>query len=268
MSAPTGDPLRPTVTAGDPGPAPREWEAGTYHRVGAPMEDMGRAVLDRLPLHGDETVLDAGCGSGRVTRLLAERLPRGKVIAVDGSAAMVAEARATLGPLVDVRHADLAELSLDEPVDAILSTATFHWIGDHPRLFAALRAAARDGGRLAAQCGGAGNIEGVRRAIAATVADAPFAEHLAGWEGPWNFAGPAETRERLLSAGFATARCALQRIQVRPGEPVAYLRSVVLGSHLERLPDALRAPFVERVHKGCAHPLAVDYVRLDIDAVA
>ena len=53
------------------GTGPREWDASTYDRVAAPMTRMGSAVLDRLPLRGDEVVLDAGCGLGGLTRYLA-----------------------------------------------------------------------------------------------------------------------------------------------------------------------------------------------------
>ena len=77
-------------------------------------------------------MLDAGCGTGKVTRVLLERLPRGRVIAVDASPSMVEQARAALPGAVDVRQADLTALDLGEPVDAVLSTATFHWIPDHP----------------------------------------------------------------------------------------------------------------------------------------
>ena len=138
--------------------SPRDWNATSYERVSAPLEAMGRDVLDRLELRGDERVLDAGCGTGRVTAALVERLPRGEVVAVDGSPAMVEQARERLGDRVDVRVADLVELELERPVDAILSTATFHWIADHERLFARLLGVLVPGGRLVAQCGGAGNV--------------------------------------------------------------------------------------------------------------
>src|SRR5687767_13452615 len=126
---------------------PRDWNAAAYERLSAPIEAMGRDVLDRLVLRGDETVVDAGCGTGRVTAALVERLPRGRVIAVDGSAAMVRKARERLPDArVDVRQADLLELDLGETVDAVLSTATFHWILDHDRLFGNLHAALAPGG--------------------------------------------------------------------------------------------------------------------------
>src|ERR671915_816751 len=146
---------------------PRDWDATSYERMSAPLEAMGRVVLARLDLRGDERVLDAGCGTGRVTAALIGRLPRGEVVAVDGSPAMVEQARARLDGRADVRVADPLELELERPVDAILSTATFHWIADHDRLFARLLAALVPGGRLAAQCGGAGNVAALEAAPAA-----------------------------------------------------------------------------------------------------
>src|SRR4051794_32835933 len=133
---------------------PREWNAASYDRVSDPQLAMARDVIDRLGLRGDERVLDAGCGSGRVTEALLERVPSGHVVAVDGSEAMIEQLRERLGDRVEAFAAALLDLTLDEPVDAILSTATFHWIDDHERLFQRLRAVLAPGGRFAAQCGG------------------------------------------------------------------------------------------------------------------
>jgi trans-aconitate 2-methyltransferase len=137
----------------------RDWDAATYDRVSAPQVEWAERVLERLPLRGDETVLDAGCGSGRVTKMLLERLPRGHVVAVDSAESMVDHAREALDPeRATVFQADLTELSLDEAVDAALSNAVFHWIPDHDALFWRLHAALRPGGLLVAQCGGKGNV--------------------------------------------------------------------------------------------------------------
>jgi trans-aconitate 2-methyltransferase len=249
-----------------PAPIAREWDAATYDRVSDPMFSWGLEVLDRLPLAGDETVLDAGCGSGRVTRHLIERLPRGRVIAVDASEAMVERARAELGDRADVRRVDLAELELAAPVDAILSTAVFHWIPDHPRLFARLAAVLRPGGRLEAQCGGAGNLELFHTALSAAIEDPAWAPAFRGWAGPWNFAGPGETRERLERAGFRHVRCWLESRPVRPPEPLPYLRTVCLGHHLERLAEERRDAFVRAVLARADDPPLLDYVRLNISA--
>jgi trans-aconitate 2-methyltransferase len=243
---------------------PRDWDADTYDRISGPMARWGQNVLSRLTLVGDETVLDAGCGSGRVTERLAERLPDGHVIALDGSPAMIAAAKERLtrfGRRIEYVTADLERrLPVTErSVDAVLSTATFHWIGDHPKLFRNLADVIRPGGRLVAQCGGQGNIKSVLRAIAAAGET---------WPGPWTLAGPDETKQRLEAAGFTDVETWLND-EPTPLEPGAatleYLRTVVLGSHLERIKPDRRDAFVEAVAANLPSP-TIDYVRLNIVA--
>jgi trans-aconitate 2-methyltransferase len=250
-------------------PPARDWDGRSYDRISSPMEQMGREVLDRLQLRGDETVLDAGCGSGRVTAALLERLPDGRVIGVDGSPSMIEAARERLGPEVELRVQDLLELELGgERVDAVFSTATFHWIADHEALFASLRRALRDGGALVAQCGGLGNIANVHAAAADAARQDAFASAFDGWRGPWNFATPEQTERRLLAAGFARARAWLEPRPVTPDEPREYLRTINLGAHLERLSEDLREPFVDAVLDRLGPRPTIDYVRLNIDARA
>ena len=244
----------------------RDWDAEVYDRVAQPQLEWGREVLDRLPLRGDETVLDAGCGSGRVTALLAERLPRGHVIAVDASPSMVAKASAALAGRAEVLRADLSELALPRMVDAVFSNAVFHWVPDHDVLFRRLAAVLRPGGRLVAQCGGEGNIGELREAVRAVAAGDPFAPYLRDWQGPWNFAGAGETEARLARAGFVGARCWLERWPVTPEHPRAYLEHVTLGPYLARLPERLQGGFVERVLDRLPSPPTLGYVRLNISA--
>jgi len=247
---------------------PREWDAETYDAVSDPQFEWGMEVLERLDLRGDEAALDAGCGSGKVTERLLERLPDGSLLAVDGSEAMIAKARERLGESAEYLVADLAELELAEPVDLIFSTATFHWLLDHERLFAALNGALRPGGRLIAQCGGAGNVAAYAEAIARAAARPEFAPHFASMEGLWNFAGPEETEARLRSAGFGEVRCWLQPKPVTPAQPLEFAMTVTLGPHLALLPDELKRPFAEAVLAEAGEPLRLDYVRLNIEARA
>jgi trans-aconitate 2-methyltransferase len=247
----------------------RSWSGGDYDRLSSPMEAMGLEVLDRLELEGGETVIDAGCGSGRVTEALIARLPRGRVIGVDQSASMIDAARERLGDRAELHVADLSTFDLGLQADAILSTATFHWIADHDALFARLRTHLRPGGRLVAQCGGAGNIANVHAAARDVMARDPYAPHFEGWTGPWNFATPQDTERRLRGAGFAEARAWLMERPVTPEEPHAYLTEINLGAHLQRLPEDLRAPFVDAVVECLGGPpVTIDYVRLNLDATA
>jgi trans-aconitate 2-methyltransferase len=241
----------------------RDWDARTYDRVADPQARWGLAVLDRLPLDGDETVLDAGCGSGRVTERLVERLPRGRVIALDGSPSMIDAARerlARFGDRVDYVVADLGRpLPIDEQVDAILSTATFHWVPDHDALFANLASVTRPGGWLVAQCGGVGNVDSVMQVLART-GD--------GWLGSKHYATPLDTTRRLTAAGYVDIECWLtdEPTRFEPGEPFAtFLRTVVLGDHVDRLPPSERDAFVRAVVDQLPEPV-LDYVRLNITA--
>jgi trans-aconitate 2-methyltransferase len=247
---------------------PIEWDAETYDAVSDPQFAWGMEVLERLELNGDETVLDAGCGSGRVTEELAKRLPAGRVLAVDGSEAMIAKARERLGERADYVVADLSELEVEEPVDVVFSTATFHWIIDHDRLFQHLRGAIRPGGRLVAQCGGEGNVAQHAAAIRAVAARPQFAPHLINLASMWNFAAPGDTERRLGAAGFSEAHCWLEPKPVTPADSLKFTMTVTLGPHLARLPEELRQPFAEAVLDLSDEPLTLDYVRLNIEAVA
>ncbi|HEY5054340.1 MAG TPA: methyltransferase domain-containing protein [Solirubrobacterales bacterium] len=250
------------------GSATRDWDASSYHRVSVPHEEWAKSVLDRLPLSGEETVLDAGCGSGRVTGLLIERLPRGRVIAIDGSASMVEKVRETLRPRDLALVADLTAVELEEPVDAVFSSAVFHWVGDHELLFSRMRAALKPGGRIAAQCGGAGNIARMRQTSEEVASREPFAPHFVGFDTPWNYAGAEETEARLRSTGFADVRCWLQPWTISPPEPAEFLHTVCLGPQLDQLPLELKEPYVEAVLADEPEPFRMEYVRLNIEARA
>jgi trans-aconitate 2-methyltransferase len=136
-------------------------------------------------------------------------------------------------------------------------------IGDHDRLFARLLGALVPGGRLAAQCGAAGNVEALDVAARAVGAREPFADALAGWPGPWTFASPAQTEARLRRLGWVDVWTWSHRVLVEPEDPHEYLGTVALGSHLERLNESLREPFVEAVLAEVGEPV-VEYVRLNI----
>jgi trans-aconitate 2-methyltransferase len=245
-----------------------DWDAATYDRLADPQEEWGREVLARLDLGGDETVLDAGCGSGRVTRLVLDRLPEGRVIGIDASPSMIAKARETLGDdeRLELEVRDLVELDLDGEVDAVYSNATFHWVLDHERLFARLHAALRPGGALEAQCGGQGNVAEWQDAIEASNGDERFAAYLRTMPPATYFASVGDTQVRLARAGFEVGGVWLERRTVAPRQPREFVRSVGLAKQLERLPPALRDEYVDTVLGSMTRPLVLEYVRLNISA--
>lgn len=244
----------------------RHWDATTYHRASDVQEAWAERLLGLLELRGGETVLDAGCGSGRVTERLVELVPRGRVIAVDSSEEMVAHAREALGDRATVMRADLTELELEEPVDAVFSNAVFHWILDQDRLFERLHAALASGGRLVAGCGGSGNVKHFLAVVDEVCSEAPYASHLAQFERPWQFRGVAETEARLRDAGFTDIRAWIEPAEVTPADPEGFVRTAPLRCHLEWLPEELHDRFVAEVLRRAGDPMRVDHVRLNMQA--
>jgi trans-aconitate 2-methyltransferase len=244
----------------------RDWDAGTYDRISAPQQAWAAEQLERLELAGDEVVLDAGCGSGKITAELADRVPHGTVYAVDAAPAMVSHTLQALGDRAVVMCQDLVDLALPEPVDVAFSNATFHWIKDHDALFAALHRNLKPGGRLVAQCGGRGNIDTFRRLAEEVAEEAPFAPYFHDWQRPWNYAAAAETTDRLRRAGFEEVECWLEDRPVELSDPRDFVTTVCLVRHLDPLPRELREKFVSRVLECAGVPLVLEYVRLNMTA--
>jgi trans-aconitate 2-methyltransferase len=252
----------------------REWDAGEYEKLSVPQTRWGVEVLGRVDVRGDEAAIDAGCGTGRVTELLLAKLPEGSVLAIDGSRAMVEAARKRFAgePRVRVERQDLLSLEVEERVDLIFSTATFHLIWDHDRLFENLALALKPGGRLVAQCGGEGNISRATRAAKETMEEERFLDYFAGWQDEKYYADARTTAKRLEAAGFEEVETWLHDEVAEfdsVDELARFLGTIVLGGHLEKLPEEQRSPFAARVAEkvaGVDGTPALDYVRLNLMA--
>jgi trans-aconitate 2-methyltransferase len=253
-----------------------EWDAHAYHTVAEPQFEWGKHVLGTLELTGAERVLDAGCGTGRLTALLVERLPDGHAVALDRSFSMAALATSTLAKFkarTAVVLADLVDLPFVGAFDIVFSTATFHWVLDHDRLFANLFRALRPGGHLRAQCGGRTNLMRFLERANELARQPAYAAEFSGWTRPSNFATPDDTRARLLHAGFVGADAWLEQAPVTFANADAFrafVTAVVLRPYLPRITgEERRAAFVDRLVGDAAHddpPFTLDYRRLNIVA--
>jgi trans-aconitate 2-methyltransferase len=252
----------------------REWDATAYHRVSSPQVSWGRGVLEKLPLKGDEKVLDAGCGTGRLTKELLELLPRGKVVGLDASENMLRTAREHLSPMfgerVEFLAADLLDLGFDQKFDGIFSTAAFHWVRDHDRLFAVLFRALKPGGWLCAQCGGGPNIKRLLDRVA-VLANTPKYRHYIGGYDPWLYDYPEPAADRLRKTGFVEVETDLHDAPTQFAtreEFREFVAKVILRQHLDRIPDeASRNELLDHLTAQAAKdspPFSLDYWRLNL----
>ena len=249
---------------------PHEWNSQAYHRVSNPQYEWGLKVLDRLELRGDERVMDAGCGSGRLTAKLLERLPIGQIVGVDLSHNMLTQAAEHLGDRVRFVQADLTHLPFDNDFDVIFSTASFHWVIDHPAMFASLARALKPGGRIEAQCGGGANLKDVHRRIRVLMGSPKYARFFAAWKHPWEFADAEITGERMRRAGFTDVETWLEPAAFKLGSEQEYrdfLAPVILRPFLNAIGDPdLRKQFEEDVIRQAADDptFELDYWRLNL----
>lgn len=286
-----------------------EWNAEQYHRLSEPQFEWGLQVLARLaslPLRGNETVLDAGCGTGRLTVHLAGLFPQGRVVASDLSPRMLRAFAESLGsngnrsrdqvtaasgsshsgnaPGARSSHhatafpdarlslvlADFQALPFAGAFDIVFSTAAFHWAPDHDAVFRNIFHALKPGGRLIAQCGGGPNLAGIREREQVLMRDPRFAPFFREWRAPWNYADVPTTKDRMLDAGFADIEVWLERAPFTMPDRAsfrAFAETVVERTQIAAIPDReLRDEYLECFADLAGGDYTFDYVRLNINA--
>lgn len=252
----------------------REWNSDAYHRLSGPQVSWGKKVLSRLRLRGDEIVLDAGCGTGRLTADLLEALPRGRVVGIDLSQNMLGAARehlARFGARVSFAVCDLLQLPFQRAFDGIVSTAAFHWVLDHDRLFANLYNALIPGGWLEAQCGGGPNVLRLRERANVLAVTPKFASFFIGFREPWLFQDAEGAAESLRRADFTDVETSFEAaptVLKSADEYREFVPNIILRRHLQNLPsDELRNEFIEQLTEQAASddpPFLLDYWRLNL----
>ncbi len=253
----------------------REWNSAVYHRLSGPQVSWGKKVLARLPLRGDEVVLDAGCGTGRLTAELIEALPRGRVVGIDLSQNMLNSAREHLEPDFGDRltlvACDFLHLPFRQAFDVVVSTAAFHWVRDHDHLFRNLHAILRPGGWLEAQCGGGPNVKRLRDRVNALMAMPKYAAYLDGFQEPWLFEDAEGAADTLRRAGFADVETSVESTPTTLNDAAQFaefVRNIIVHRHLERIPaEQDKSDFVAALTEQAAKddpPYTLDYWRLNL----
>ena len=250
-----------------------EWDAEQYHRVSGPQRSWGLRVLERLQPRPGERILDIGCGTGRLTSDMRARVPSASILALDRSHAMLREAVKRADPAIPFLQADAARLPLaDGLFDAVFSTATFHWVPDHPALFAEIHRVLVPGGRLVSQAGGGPNLSGLYARTADLARQDRLTDCFTDWSDPWTFAGVDDTRARLEHAGFTDIDVWLEPAPTtfaNANDYRAFVTTACLRHQLARLPDRDRGAYVDALARRAARddpPYTLDYWRLNIDA--
>ena len=249
------------------------WDAEAYHRLSEPQTFSALRLLAQLDLQGTEVVVDAGCGSGRVTAKILERLPHGKVVALDLSPAMLDLARQVLQPTasqaVEFVRADLQEFCMPRVAHGIFSSMAVHFVADPARMYKNLARTLKPGGWLAVQYGAAGSSSRKNgpliQDLLQVLQRAPYAAHVHGWTPMFHGGAVHSTQQFLRDAGFVGIEVQCLHDDYSPQQRALlreFMETVVMRQPMLQLPEALRPAFLADVHAVTARILEEPFEQL------
>ncbi len=260
------------------------WDAENYHRVSTVQESWAIELLEKRKMGEYEVVMDAGCGTGRVTETIANAVKRGMVYAVDRDDNMISKAKENLSGFSNITFikSDISEVSLPEKMDLIFSNAVIHWVLDHKKLFSNFWNLLKPNGELLIQCGGKGNLGMVHTILEKLRKSNTFKHYFVDWNNPWNFASPEDIKKTLNDTGFKNTQVQLKKKTAEfenYHEFILFMKTVVMKPYLAYLPagndNEIRNSFIvefmnelkknqitNRIEAGI--DLRLQYVRLDI----
>ncbi|AMK78757.1 MULTISPECIES: methyltransferase domain-containing protein [Methylomonas] len=229
------------------------WNAQDYAQNSRAQQQWAKELIALLQLSGHETVLDLGCGDGKVTAEIARIVDRGAVVGIDNSAAMIALAQGRYPdqqhPNLSFRVMDAGNLSFTECFDVVFSNAVLHWVKQHQPVIDGLYRSLKSGGKILLRMGGQGDAAGMRAAIDQVKDSAPWSRYFIGFEFPYTFSGVDEYRVMLDAAGFNVKRLELVAKDMshdgRTGL-ASWIRTTWLP-YTQRIPEDLRESFIDAV---------------------
>ncbi|MCW4025296.1 MAG: methyltransferase domain-containing protein [Candidatus Bathyarchaeota archaeon] len=251
------------------------WDAQDYQKNSSNQYRWAQELIPKLHLNGNETLLDIGCGDGKITAEIAKHLPNGKVVGIDSSQEMIILAQTSF-PNITFQHADARNLPFQDEFDRVFSNAALHWILDQKRVLASVFHSLKSGGSLLFQMGGKGNAKDILALFDEMLLEDAWLGFFEGFTFPYAFLDATEYRELLVDAGLVPVRVELipKTMKLVGAEGLAgWIRTTWLP-YTERVPAGLRDSFVMELVKCYlkTHPetadgeVTLDMVRLEVEA--
>jgi ubiquinone/menaquinone biosynthesis C-methylase UbiE len=242
------------------------WDARTYDQVSCLVQyKWGQQVIKWRKWRGNEIVMDAGCGSGLLTKQLAKQVPRGKIYAVDIDSNMIKQAKSNLKSFdnVEIIQSSFADIKLPRKMDVIFSNSALHWVQDHRKAFQNFwemlkpmndnndvtdasvsrnnsnnNTAAGRSGQLLVQCGGHGNLQQIITILERIIHLYQFKKYFTDWQQPWYFAKAEDTGKLLQEIGYVNTKAYYSDDRVTlPNRQIysKFVKTVVMKSYLDHL---------------------------------
>ncbi len=218
------------------------WNGETYAAANSIQSSVGEALIDSVRFSPDMSVLDAGCGSGNLTALLAKKVPNGHVLGVDSSESMIEKARGLMGlqsvSNLEFRKCAINEIEFKEQFDLIFSNSVLHWVVETADGLCRLFRALKPGGDIILQFPVLNAehplIKYAGRAIDELGYDARYEE----WQFPWYVPDSGEQFEDMMKkAGFSNVEVSMKSgLFSFPSAEVVYQHFISVGLELLAAP--------------------------------
>lgn len=253
------------------------WDAKTYDKVSSNVQlEWGRKLIEKRKWIGNEIVMDAGAGSGNLTKILADKVPQGLIYAVDDDPNMVEQAMSNLSSYknVQVIHSSMDKVNLPTKVDVIFSNAALHWVLDQESVFLYFWQLLKpNGGELLIEYGGHGNVERAVSVIFKLMRSNQFKAHFVNWKQSWYFPKPDEIEIMLERSRFRDIQVNLSKRTTSFSdrrEFAFFVKTVIMKPFLGYLPDAKKKEefldaFLKEIELS-GWKWSLDYMRLGIFA--
>lgn len=190
-----------------------KWNPEDYAKNSDVQLKWAQELRQNLNLQGNESVLDVGCGDGKITADFATTLTSGRVMGVDSSPEMIAYATRTYPSKqysnLSFACVDARSLDFDQEFDLCFSNAVLHWVDNHPAFLRGAHQSLRGGGRLVISCGGKGGAAEVLQVFSELVVCESWQPYFGGFRNPYFFYGDQDYLPWLEEVGFAVKRLEL-----------------------------------------------------------
>lgn len=256
------------------------WNPEDYAQHSDAQLKWAQELRTRLELRGDESLLDVGCGDGKITADFARAIPQGQVIGIDSSLEMVDYAAQTYSsskyPNLRFVCMDARSLAFTNPFDIVFSNAVLHWVSDHLAVLTGVSQILKPGGKLVISCGGQGNVTGILAAFAEVMQQQPWIEYFATFQPPYTFHGVEVYQSWLSDVGLQ-----VQRLELVPKDMThrgmkglaGWIRTTWMP-FIQCIPSQQQEQFIQEVVKTYLNHVPLDeaglshvqMVRLEVEA--
>jgi len=230
-----------------------QWNANDYARNSNAQQKWALELLQKMQLCGNESVLDIGCGDGKITAQIAGQLENGYVHGIDSSAAMIQLAQASYPqaeyPNLSFEQMNAKNISLKTPVDVAFSNAALHWVDDQLAVLIGLYKNLKPGGKIFLQMGGKGNAANILSVLDDLISCEQWRPYFEGFIFPYTFPGDEEYAELLSKVGFETQRSHLLNKNMEHegvGGIAGWIRTTWLP-YTHRVPEDKRELFINLI---------------------